>query len=71
MPRTITTSCPNCGLSLIISPNGAERSFEYDLQQWKKLCNREDLGSPALCLWQARPVVRSEVGRLSYSGLDS
>jgi hypothetical protein len=54
MPCAVTTSCPHCGLRLVISPKGREQTIEYDVSEWQKRCKRKGLNSPALCLeWQA------------------
>ena len=49
---TKSSSCPHCGLVLLIKPDKTETRLRFDVAEWKRLCKYLYLGSPALCLLQ-------------------
>jgi hypothetical protein len=46
------TICPHCGLVLRIETRTEDFTIRYDFDEWRRRCNKRDLGSPALCLTQ-------------------
>jgi len=38
-------ACPHCGLTLTVK-TGTVTDFKYDAEEWKRLCEHPDLGSP-------------------------
>ena len=47
-----SSSCPHCGLALMIKPGKSETRLRFDAEEWKRLCKYLYLGTPALCLVQ-------------------
>ena len=47
-----SSSCPHCGLALLIKPDKTETRLSFDFEEWKRLCKYLYLESPLLCLVQ-------------------
>jgi hypothetical protein len=47
-----SSSCPHCGLALLIKPDKTETRFSFDFEEWMRRCKHLYLGSPLLCLVQ-------------------
>jgi len=42
-------ACPHCGLTLTVKM-GTVTDYKYDAEEWKRLCEHPDLGTPIFCL---------------------
>lgn len=55
--RRETRVCPVCSLPLVRVDTGQDKSIEYDINEWARLCRHPDAGSPLACP-SAQPVVQ-------------
>lgn len=50
--------CPVCSLPLTVVDTGEGKTIEYDINEWVRLCQHPDAGSPLACP-SLQPLVRS------------
>jgi hypothetical protein len=46
-----TVRCPHCGLTVTLGTTAAGKpTLKYDVDEWRRICTRPHLRSPALCI---------------------
>ncbi len=46
-----TVRCPHCGLAVTLGTSAAGKpTLKYDVDEWRRICKRLHLHSPALCI---------------------